>query len=365
MQLWLCPSAFSPHRGGVEELTLKLARHLQQRGHRILVVTNRHPAYLAAAEQVDDVAVRRIAYSLPARRPASWARHLRAKPSLRKQVDNLPWPDVVHVICLSSQTSPMAAFAQRSGTPLVLTTQGETVMDAEGIYRKNPWLRRDLRRAASRAQVLTSCSDWTRRQIAGLAAPFQHAEVIPNGVDVDDWLMDPPGTSPVFAAWGRHVREKGFDLLMEAFVRVREEVPTASLLLGGDGPERDRLCPSPGVELLGPLDRAGVRAMLRRARVAVVPSRIEPFGIVALEALAAGRGLVYSSNGGLAEAAGVCGRSADPEDPAALAAAMLAELKAPTAAAAGRARATELSWSKIAVRYEEIYSKALQSHAAP
>jgi glycogen(starch) synthase len=359
MRLWLCPSAFAPHRGGVEELTLKLAQQLLVRDHDVLVVTNRHPADLPRSAQVEGVEVLRLPFSLPGRRPSGILRHVLAAPSLRSQLADLPHPDLLHLICMSSQTGALHAFAQRRRLPFVLTTQGETAMDAHRIYEKSPWLRRDLRRAAADAKGLTACSEWARQHAAGVAKPFASSTVILNGVDPGDWVVPPPPTEPVFAAWGRHVPEKGFDLLITAFQHVRAEVPAAKLLLGGDGPERVRLDEIEGVDFLGSLDREGVRRLLMRARVVVVPSRIEPFGIVALEALAAGRGLVYSSHGGLAEAAGGCGRVADPFDAMALASAMLAELSDPTPALVGQRRAEQLDWSKVAEAYAAVYESAL------
>lgn len=358
VRIWLCPSAFAPHRGGVEELTLKLAQHLTRRGHDVVVVTNRVPADLPASSVVEGVEVRRVGHSLPTRRPASLVRHARAARSVQQELASLPGPDLVHQICLSSQMGALRSYARRRSLPVVLTTQGETAMDAQGIYQRNPWLRAELRRSARSAAALTACSSWTRNHAATIAPDFAGASVVLNGVDVEDWRAGPLPEAPVFAAWGRHVREKGFDLLLEAFARLRLRLPEAQLLLGGDGPERPRLVGAPGVQLLGPLDRAGVREMLGRARVVVVPSRVEPFGIVALEALAAGRGLVHSVHGGLAEAAGGCGRAADPRDADALASAMLAELREPTSSADGVQRATALSWDRITSEYEAVYAAA-------
>lgn len=358
MRVWLCPSAFAPHRGGVEELTLKLAQHLTRRGHDVLVVTNRHPPDLPGTAIVEGVRVHRVTHTLPSRRPGSVVRHHRATPGLHACLEGLPRPELLHLICLSSQMGAMRSFATRHRLPLILTTQGETAMDANGIYQRNPWLRRELRRSAQAAQTLTACSDWTRQHAATIAGPFEWAEVIFNGVDPGDWAMPPPSAEPVFCAWGRHVREKGFDLVVEAFGQVRERVPQARLLLGGDGPEKANLPVVDGVEILGPLDRAGVRLMLARTRVVVVPSRVEPFGIVALEALAAGRGLVYSSRGGLIEAAGRCGRAVDPTDTAALCSAMIAEEATPTSSADGERRAAEVSWDRIVAQYEAVYERA-------
>jgi glycogen(starch) synthase len=362
-RVWLAPSAFFPHRGGVEELTLKLAVALERRGIDVLVVTHRWPLELPESETVEGADVRRVFFTTPARRPRSIVDDLRRRASVERQLVSLvPRPDLIHIVCPSNQTSTMTRTARALGVPTVLTTQGETVMDADQVYARNPLLRRALRRASESAAVLTACSSWTREQAALTAPAFSQARVILNGVDVHDWPVGPTVEQPVIAAWGRHVEQKGFDLLLSAFDVVRREIKGARLLLGGEGPQTATLRRSagPGVELLGPLDRGGVRDLLARARVAVVPSRIEPFGIVAVEALASGRGLVYSLRGGLAEAAGGCGRGADPTNTVELATAICAELRDPTPAVAGRRRADQLDWSRLVDQYLAAYADALQ-----
>ena len=189
---------------------------------------------------------------------------------------------------------------------------------------------------------------------------IRNASVIPNGVDPSQWDIGTLTDRPVLCAWGRHVHQKGFDLAIRAFAVLRQRISDARLVIGGEGTETSKLheMAGEGVEFVGPLDRVGVRALLASSRVAIVPSRIEPFGIVALETLAAGRGLVYAAGTGLAEAAGELGRPADVYDPRALADVMEAELARPTGACAGREWAQQLSWSHICERYLDVYGIA-------
>jgi glycosyltransferase involved in cell wall biosynthesis len=248
----------------------------------------------------------------------------------------------------------------RHAIPLVLTSQGEVAMDANRLYQHSLYMRLAFRFASRAAAALTACSAWTAAQCQVYAPRFATAAVIPNGVDPSQWDTGPPTERPVLCAWGRHVHQKGFDLAIRAFAVLRQRIGDARLLIGGDGTETPKLheIAGQGVEFVGPLDRIGVRALLASSRVAVVPSRIEPFGIVALEALAAGRGLVYASDTSLAEAAGQLGRPADVHDPSALADAMEAELARPTEPCAGRNWAQQLSWSRICERYLDVYRDA-------
>ena len=361
MKLWLVPSAFAPHRGGVEELTLKLGQHLQLAGNAVTVVTIRHPRNLEARDEVEGITTRRLSFTAPGRRPQHMLRHAMRGATIQSALSALgPDPDVIHVVCPSIQLPPVARWAGRRGIPLVITSQGETAMDAGRLYQRSAWMRRNLRAATQGAAALTACSKWTADAAAQIAPAFATADVIYNGVDVDDWQMNPPPEGlPVVAAWGRHVPQKGFDLLLDAWPQVIAEIPGARLLLGGSGPQtsalRSRAVGS--VEFLGPLDRPGVRELLARSTIAVVPSRIEPFGIVAIEALAAGRGLVYATGTGLVEAAGGCGRAADVHDPGSLAAGIVAELLEPTPASRGWAHAATLSWDLLAAEYRAIYRR--------
>jgi glycogen(starch) synthase len=361
MRVWVAPSAYAPHVGGVEEVAAKLAGHLADRGHQVVVVTNRHPASLADVEEIDGVEVRRLRFTAPGRHPYRVLRHLRSRPATAAGLRAVgPLPDVINVHCGSVQMPALARFARRNKIPLVLSTHGETAVDDAGIYQRSAWLRQEIRRASEQAAALTACSTWTASAAAAIAPRFREASVILNGIDAADWTMPPPGPEPVIAAWGRMVDQKGFDLLLKAFIRVRGHVPTAQLILGGDGPRRPVLeeAAVPGVCFLGRLSRGGVRDLLSIARVVAVPSRCEPFGIVALEALAAGRGLVYSPHGGLREAAGGCGRIANPEDSVAFADALLAELAEPTPATAAVEHARSLSWSRAVDEYEQVLIRA-------
>ena len=359
MRIWLAPSAFHPSRGGVEELTLQLAQVHQRFGHDVTVVVHRHPGDLPAAAEVEGVAVRRVLMDLPGRQPRSLVGY---PLDLRRQLRELSaiggTPDVIHVQCPATQVIPLGAYATRHAVPLVITTQGEVTMDADAVYQHSAQMRLSLRLGSLRAAALTACSRRAGDDAAGVAPRFKGCPVVPNGVDPDQWTVTPLPERPIFAAWGRHVPQKGLDLLIRAFADVRESLPDAVLRIGGDGAETEslRALAGPGVEFLGALDRAGVQGLLSSARVAVVPSRLEPFGIVAVEAMAAGRTVVWSTNGGLADATGGLGWGVDPTDTAAMAEAMQMAHRDPLPVDVARAHAETLAWSAIAARYLALYA---------
>ena len=133
-----------------------------------------------------------------------------------------------------------------------------------------------------------------------------------------------PHGEPVVACVGRLSPEKGQDVLLRALAQMRAP---ARLLLVGTGPELPRLRAL--AEQLGVASRVEWRERERElgrvyaaCQVAAQPSRMESFGLSALEALARGVPLVVSDVGGLPEVVGECALRVRPEDPAALAGAL-------------------------------------------
>jgi glycosyltransferase involved in cell wall biosynthesis len=148
---------------------------------------------------------------------------------------------------------------------------------------------------------------------------------------------------------------KGGDAVVRAFRALRDEHPRAELHLVGNHPRVDVA----GVAGHGRLDRAdpGQRArlahLLERATALVLPSTIEPFGIVYVEAGLAGVPSVGTTVGGAGTAIGAGGLLVTPGDAAQLGAA-LARLAAPEAAralgAGARVNAAQFTWRKVTER---------------
>jgi glycosyltransferase involved in cell wall biosynthesis len=126
---------------------------------------------------------------------------------------------------------------------------------------------------------------------------------------------------------GRLSRQKGQDLLLEAWPQVRRVVPEGRLVLVGAGPEEERLrsAAGPGVELVG--ERDDVHDWYAAADVVVLPSRWEGMSLVPLEAMASGRSVVATDVSGAREAIGEeAGAVVGRDDPDALATAIAERL---------------------------------------
>jgi glycogen(starch) synthase len=292
-------------------------------------------------------------------------------------------PDVVHAHDWLV-AHPAIALAGFFAVPLVAT------IHATEAGRHSGWLSQPLNQQvhsvewwlANRADALVTCSSAMRAEVSHLFE-VPGAAVIHNGIHPQGWRpaaaavraareRHSPGGAPLVVYFGRLEWEKGVQDLVAALPRVRRAFPGTRLVVAGQGrqaaalvEQSRRLRVRRSVDFAGHLPDRALTALLVAADVVVLPSRYEPFGIVALEAAAAGAPLVASTAGGLAELVvdGETGLSVTPGDVDGIAAAVRAVLADPAAAArrarAAKARlATEFSWRGIAEQTVEVYRSA-------
>ena len=237
-------------------------------------------------------------------------------------------------------------------------------------------------------RVIT-CSRFMRDEVQGLfSLPGDKMDVIPNGVEAERFTGPPgPGAQAVRRRFardeeklvffiGRMVHEKGAHLLVEAAPEVAYRYPAARLVLAGGGPALEGLRARAGelglaerVFLPGPIDDETRDALYRLADVAAFPSLYEPFGIVALEAMAAGTPVVVADTGGLSEVVdhGLNGIKVSPGDPHSLAEGILQLLQQEDYARELAARALErvtsrYTWDRVAGATLEVYRRVLAEH---
>ena len=172
------------------------------------------------------------------------------------------------------------------------------------IHAVESWLAHDA------AEVLASSKFLVREVIEGFELAAECTHLIPNGIDPTWWSTgeSPGGRTPLVFTWGRVQYEKGFQVLARAMRLLRSRVPGIECVIGGRGsylPELQSQIDLEGVSdlvhLPGFIPDDRLRDTVHRAGCVVIPSLYEPFGIVALEALAGGAPLVVARTGGLAE----------------------------------------------------------------
>jgi len=383
----LITSSYAPHVGGVETHVAEVARVLTARGVAVevwAVDRGERPQGTPPAA----FPVRYLPTPLPARRATSLARFARRAPgawTAWTRAHRRFRPDVLHVHCFGPNGLYALALQRRFGTPLIVTSHGETTGDDDNVFVRSALLRRGLRDALAASAAVTAPSEYVLRDLRARFG-LTGGVVVPNGVALDvppdRGIRSRLPSGAFLAAVGRLGRMKGFDLLIEAFARLRERgilsragngagPDEVRLVIAGDGPERAALAEQVAargltdvVDFFGWCAPAEVAAVLAGSRALVVPSRSEAFGIAALEAWRAGTALVMTNRGGAGEFVhdGEDGILVDPEDVDALAAALARVLEDPALrdglAAAGSERVAEFRWERVAERYLPLYPHA-------
>ena len=207
------------------------------------------------------------------------------------------------------------------GLPLLATIHATEYGRNQGIHNEiQARIHQQEWRLASQADELIACSRFMANQIRDVfQVPASKLEVIANGVDasrITDTAFDRDGFRREYARdeekvvlyVGRLVAEKGVYTVLDAVPQLLEVYPRAKFVIVGSGPSlEDARWRASQAEWSGHVRFTGfvsdeVRNRLYQiADVAIFPSIYEPFGIVALEAMALGVAVVASDAGGLAE----------------------------------------------------------------
>ena len=215
--------------------------------------------------------------------------------------------------------------------------------------------------------------------VTRLVGARDRVAIVPPGVD--GTLFHPAGAPPAGTGYavvaGRLQPLKGLDLAIEAIAAVPESIRPELVVAGDASADFDgyveeltalaaRHGIGHGVRFVGPQSRASLAALLRGARLVLIPSHSETFGLVALEGAASGVPVVAADSGGLREAVveGETGVVLDSRDPQAWAEAITAILTDPELARrlslAGRERAEHFDWPRSGEALLAVYGELLR-----
>lgn len=285
MKILLESRAFYPSVGGLEMMSNGLAQAWQQQGHSVRVVT---VTPLDGHQELENLDVDRTPSPSDLWRHAQWADvFVQSGISLR----SLHWPLL-------------------TGTPLVIIHHNLISGGQDTGIRA--WLKRRATHLGVNIAVSRPVSETVPGPVVHIPNTFRPIYDQPESHDAERQGL-------LFV--GRLVSVKGADLAIAALDRLRQQGIDTTLTICGDGPERGAL--------EGQARRAGLKNFVhfggwtdpeelamhyRRSEILLVPSRYEPFGIVALEAIASGCPVVAANTGGLPEAVGDCGILVAPDD---------------------------------------------------
>lgn len=297
---------------------------------------------------------------------------------------------IVHAGDLQPQGLIALLLKRLLGLPYVAYCHSEEVTQMEQ-FRFQPLIRDRIYREAD--AVVAAC-EFARKLLLQIGVPEERIHKINPGVDWARFSPRPRNPELVhrFSLEGKKVlltvsrlcARKGHDMVMKSIARIAAQVPNVRYLIAGRGPEEARLRQlaadlnlNPVVEFVGFVSEADLPEYYGLCDLFVMPNReegdgdIEGFGMVFLEAAAAGKAVVAGKSGGTEDSVvdGITGLLVNPENVAELADAFRRLLLDDTLrnklgeAGMNRAR-TEFDWAVRARQLEEVNRAVMAHHGA-
>lgn len=287
-----------------------------------------------------------------------------------------------------SVTSQPPTPNRQPPTPYVCSVKGVIAEEALAERGRVRLLFQTLARLEGRntrqAERVVTTSEYCRRKITQhYGTRSDRIALVPEGIDLEAWnaalAAAPPRTDqrPTILCVARHYPRKRIADLIAAFATLRQYLPDAQLRIIGDGPEFANHMEQAGVlglgtsiALLGSLPDDQVKREYAHADVFCLPSTQEGFGIVFLEAMAAGLPIVSTTAAAIPEVVrhGATGILVPPRDPQSLAGALLLLLtdhdRRQRYAAHARAVVPQYDWRRVAATFLAEIADLIDANAA-
>jgi len=364
--------SFWPYVGGIETFSVRLLDALRTRGHELHVVTSHGSLDLPDMDEFHGIPVHRFRFA-----QALADNDARGVLACRQGVAALKrrlQPELVHVNVQDPSIFFHLHTTSSWPSPTLLTAHGEFRDCGAGPDTL-------LGRALRGADWVSAVSRAMLEDVRALAPEIEsRSSLIYNACPAPAQPVTAAAAEPpLLLCLGRQVRDKGFDVALDALARVLPRHPRARLVLASDGPERStledqvrRLGIDGAVQFAGWLSEPRLRELVDSATAVVMPSRWrEGFGLVALEAALRARPVAATRVGGLPEvvADGITGLLVDNEDSGGLAAAIDRLLAEPGLAArlgnAARERALRVfDFDAHVSAYEGLYERLIAARRA-
>ncbi|MEM2272887.1 MAG: glycosyltransferase family 4 protein [Candidatus Bathyarchaeia archaeon] len=363
-----------------------LAREIAKKGHTIHIITLEFPG-APSYEEIDGEKIHRVPIELGHPNFITWT--LLFNHFMEKRIADVSKHEKFDIIHAHDWLVAPASISSKHylGAPLVSTIHSTEVGRAQGLHSPDSflidgfewWLTYESKRIIVASYAMKSEVEEHFR------LPSEKIEVIPNGIDISKYEInvdrnsvkrrlgiDPSERIVLFI--GRLVPQKGVEYLIMAAPKIFDQHPEARIIIVGNGWIKDNLWNlaystgySHKITFLGFLSDQDTIELTLSSDVLVVPSVYEPFGIVALEGMAAGIPVVASNVGGLAEIIehDRTGFLAYKESPDSIAWGVNKILSDPSyahwlAQNAKKKVREAYSWEAVAKRTVEVYKKTLE-----
>ena len=321
MRIAIVASDYFPTVGGVQTAVRNIAHYSKNLGHDVTILSGLPSGDVPQVETIGDVVVHRFPWG----RCPGWSLPIRAVQTLFGMARVLSEfkPDVVYIHFCSINALWVLLLHYVMNFKMIPSCRGN---DIQGIPFRSGLQRWMLHRLFSRANAILFCSSYVQRDAARYlrnVRPDAYVGVVGDGFNANEFQGRAPFvySAPYLLGMGRLVQKKGFDLLIRAFASLADEFPNHQLLIAADGEERgalekliDELNMRERVKLLGFAEREKTIALFLGCEFFVLSSRLEPFGIVVLEAMAAHKAVLATKSGGVVDLVqdGVSGKLVEP-----------------------------------------------------
>ena len=310
-------NSYLPVLGGIQTVSSQLAEGFKDKGLDVHVFTNRYPINLPFREKVQGVIVKRFILG-------NFFNEIQNIKSLMIRLISYiiyPFtflhlfvsiykikPDVINIHFPLSQLPYIKLLQKIFKFKMVTSFHGHDVLRWEEAS-KNSYLFQLQQSVINCSTGVTACSNFLAHKVENIFNLSKGSvKTVYNGVDLSRFesINNKIKEKEYIFAFGRLETHKGFDMLIQAFSRIKnKEIP---LFIAGDGSQLEELQKQAKqlslldrISFLGRLSPEKIAFYLLEARAIVIPSRREPFGIVVLEAIASKKPVIASDVGGIPE----------------------------------------------------------------
>ncbi|MGE4284271.1 MAG: glycosyltransferase family 4 protein [Clostridia bacterium] len=307
--------------GGISRVVHDLAQNLGQQGHEIHVVTC-WEQNTREIEKDKNVVVHRIhTYDIQANNFIDWVMHLNfafIEYSI-KLLNSIGKVDIIHahdwIVAYSARVIKHAYKI-----PLICTVHATEYGRNQGIHNEVQGYINNMEWWFTYEAWKVICnSRYMKNEIRNIFnLPDNKIQVIPNGINIDSFRKSEinydfrrnyaSDSEKIIFFVGRLVQEKGVHILIDAIPKIMKNYHDVKVIIAGKGSQLENLRQKVHymgighkVYFTGYVNEEDLRKLYACADIAVFPSVYEPFGIVALEAMAANIPVVVTDTGGLGE----------------------------------------------------------------
>lgn len=306
MKLLVISEGYYPQTGGLEKIVQEICEGLYNTYNYTIDVLTCAPDGRKRTENVNGICVTYVPLNAKQGMLNLCKQLPRAMSVLKKLLKNEEY-DIVSIQYLGYWSVLFLLSGYANKMPYTVSIHGADINAVKASGLRSYFQKRILEKAKTVISNSAYLAEQAEKRL-GISLEGKK-QIVFNGIHTENYYPAPNLQSAnKVVTLGRFVYKKGFDVFLDAIRQVKTKIPNLSVVMAGDGSELQRckeLAQSYGlsdtVEFVGKIKNSEVPDFLRQARLFVLPSRDEPFGIVVLEALACGIPTIITDSGGATE----------------------------------------------------------------